>query len=50
MKSRAAYAVVAGAVVALIASSAAAEMKKFTLTVAAGQATRAMKPLAMVYR
>ncbi|MGE5145768.1 MAG: C4-dicarboxylate TRAP transporter substrate-binding protein [Candidatus Eiseniibacteriota bacterium] len=48
MKSRAAYAVVAGAVVALVASGAAAEMKKITLTVAAGQATRAMKPLAMV--
>jgi TRAP-type C4-dicarboxylate transport system substrate-binding protein len=48
MMSRAAYAVVAGAVVALVASTAAAEMKKITLTVAAGQATRAMKPLAMV--
>ena len=48
MFSRAAYAVVAGAVVAGLASAAAAETKKITLTVAAGQATRAMKPLAMV--
>jgi TRAP-type C4-dicarboxylate transport system substrate-binding protein len=48
MKSSAAYALLAAAAVALVAGAADAETRKITLTVAAGQATRAMKPLAMV--
>ena len=48
MKPNAVYAVAAGALAALVASAAVAETKTITLTVAAGQATRAMKPLAMV--